>query len=347
MNHSVILQGQFFEAGSSKARPARLTVAASDHLEARIIFAAGEEKAVEITAISDRLGAVDRRIELADGHAFTTQDNDGADRLDGLRRGFFSRVSSLETFRPRLLVFLAAIVFLIFAAYRWGLPVVAKVATWATPQEVVEWIDQGSLSSIDQLFVSQTQLPEATRARIRQDFDELVKVNGTDQTFNLQFRGGDRIGPNALALPGGTILVTDPLVNLIDDDELAAVMAHEIAHVNESHGLQQLYRALGFAGLAALIAGDLGVVAEEILAGGGILVAMASSREMELEADAEAVELLRKAGRNPAKLSSALDKLYEAVCSGAIEECEESSWLASHPGGKERRDALERAVQGR
>ena len=58
MNHSVILQGQFFEAGSSKARPARLTVAASDHLEARIIFAAGEEKAVEITAISDRLGAV-------------------------------------------------------------------------------------------------------------------------------------------------------------------------------------------------------------------------------------------------------------------------------------------------
>ena len=157
---------------------------------------------------------------------------------------------------------------------------------------------------------------------------------------------GVGLGPNALALPGGTVVLTDQLVGLGSHEEIVAVLAHEVSHVNHSHSLQQLYRALGFAAMVTIIAGDLGAVGEEILGGGGLMVAMAASREMEMEADAEGVRLLRATGGDPTKLSSMLDKIYEEACGEKLKEnCEETGWLSSHPGGEQRREALRRAVE--
>ena len=77
------------------------------------------------------------------------------------------------------------------------------------------------------------------------------------------------------------------------------------------------------------------------------MVAMAASREMELQADSDAVTLLKKAGRDPASLGNALDKLFEEVCGKKLAKaCEESGWFSSHPGGEERRRALQAAIDG-
>ena len=93
---------------------------------------------------------------------------------------------------------------------------------------------------------------------------------------------------NAFAAPGGHVVV---LSGLIDEaksgDEVAGVLAHEIAHVIHRHPMESLVRAMGLAVLAEALSGDgLGGTAAMLLA------VTAYSREAEAEADATAVALL-------------------------------------------------------
>lgn len=340
MPSRIEIEGNWFRAGTSAAVPARFRLNRSDAAYSEILLPSGDVLDVEIISVSDRVGSIDRRLEMRGGHVFITKDNDAVDQLAAAKRGIFSSVFSLERFHPRLFAFLAIAVGLVVAFFVYGLPITAKVAAWATPPQVVQWMDQSTLATLDRIVMEESTLEEGKREEINSDFAKLVTASRYDGRLTLLFRNGGPMGPNALALPGGTVILTDQLVALGSSEEITAVLAHEIAHVQEEHSLQQLYRALGFAGMIALFAGDVGVVAEEVLAGGGVLVAMAASREMELDADEKAVGLLRKVDIDPINLSTMLDKLYQAVCKGNLEECEESGWLSSHPGGKERRDAL-------
>lgn len=347
MSDEIRLSGNWFNAINARATPAVLVAHDTSQRGVTILLQGDEsdnEFGAQIVSISDRVGTIDRRIEFADGSVFVTGDNEGADALRPLRSGVFSRVSGLEAFRPRLLVFFIAAIALLASSVYWGLPVAAKFATWATPPQVAVWMDSSTRATLDRVVLGESKLDDSIKSKLTENFAELVETSGHEANFELLFRDGRRLGANALALPGGTIIITDQLAELATVNEATAVLAHEIAHVEEGHSLQQLYRALGFAGIISVVTGDLGTVAEEVLSGGGVLIAMAASREMELEADSGAVELLRKAGRDPRDLVSALAKLYESVCKPSTRECEETGWLASHPGGKERRTALEQKI---
>ena len=345
MSEKIDLAGKWFEAGTSASTPARLSILNPDGDIASLQIDGCAVRNVKILSVSDRLGAVERRIELEGGHAFFTSDNDKADKLAQFSKGVFSKVAGLERFHPRLMIFLFVAVGLIYAIVTQGLPIVAKVAAWATPPKVVEWMDASTVTTLDRIVFSASKLPQSRRDGLSEAFGDLAKASGYKGRLKLNFRDGGRLGPNALALPAGTLIVTDQLVKLASDDEVLAVLAHEISHVQEEHSLQQFYRALGFAGIIGVIAGDMGAVAEEVLSGGGVLVAMAASREMEFEADAEAVKILKRTDIDPKNLSSLLDKLYAALCKGSEESCEETGWLSTHPGGKERREALRREIE--
>ncbi len=60
------------------------------------------------------------------------------------------------------------------------------------------------------------------------------------------FRKGGPIGPSAFALPSGTVIMTDELVDLVDQKgELEALFAHKIAHVTNRHGLRSALQDSG------------------------------------------------------------------------------------------------------
>nr|WHW29437.1 hypothetical protein [uncultured bacterium] len=334
------LEGSWFEKGSSTAVPATLTMQNAAGSFGRIDLHSGGKIDVVIARVSDRIGSIPRTISMVEGGSFSTTDNDAADQLANPGAGRFSRMSKWEAFHPRLIAFLVAALVLIVAFVTYGLPVVAKIAAWATPPQVVAWMDSSALSTIDRLMVNKSTLDPDRQQKLKTQFENLAALSKHNGQLELYFRDGGRMGANAFALPGGSIVVTDQLARLTTDEEIVAVLAHEIAHVQNEHSLQQLYRALGFAGIVAIIAGDLGSIGEEILSGGGVLVAMAASRGMELEADSEAVALLKKTDIDPINLSTALDKLYKSVCGENIQDCEASGWFSSHPGGEERRKAL-------
>jgi len=128
------------------------------------------------------------------------------------------------------------------------------------------------------------------------------------------FRVVDKDDVNAFALPGGYVFVFKGLVDKVsNDDELAAVIAHEIAHVVARHSIKRLQGSVGYDILRILMAitgagrGDSG----RIDAAFGQLI-MSYSREDEALADKLAIKYLKGAGYDPWAVVSLLKKLQDA-----------------------------------
>jgi Zn-dependent protease with chaperone function len=78
--------------------------------------------------------------------------------------------------------------------------------------------------------------------------------------YRYSFQAVEDFKPNAMALPGGHIIVTSGLLNSIEnDEELEGVLAHEIAHVERRHGLRQYHNQLDLAQADSFMAGMMGI----------------------------------------------------------------------------------------
>lgn len=140
---------------------------------------------------------------------------------------------------------------------------------------------------------------------------------------------------NALALPGGEIVLFSGLIDKAGDpDELAGVLAHELTHIGERHVTAAMIRALGVGVFATMITGD----ASGLVAGGlGALMAGAYSREDESAADSGALTLLEAAGIGSDGLARFFRRL-EAMEGG---QGQLLAWLGTHPESGRRAAAVE------
>ena len=122
----------------------------------------------------------------------------------------------------------------------------------------------------------------------------------------------DRDMVNAFALPGGHIVIFRGLLAKAESaDEIAAVLAHEIAHVSERHPTQMALRVMGIGMLAKLLTGDGSTLVELASEVGGALLLLSYSRDMERRADASGRQLLRRAGLSTSGMSSFFTRLRE------------------------------------
>ncbi len=117
---------------------------------------------------------------------------------------------------------------------------------------------------------------------------------------------------NAFSLPGGYVYLFRGLMDRIkSDDELASVVAHEVAHITARHAMKRLqgsYGALVMQG-AAIATGDPALIASVGLGAPSIL--LVNSREDEFEADRLGVRYMRMAGYDPMQMKSMLGKLLK------------------------------------
>ncbi len=117
---------------------------------------------------------------------------------------------------------------------------------------------------------------------------------------------------NAFSLPGGYVYVYKGLIDLVaSDDQLASVIAHEVAHVTAKHAMKRLQGAYGAMILqgGAIASGNYALAAGIDLAASSIL--MKNSRADEYEADALGVKYMRLAGYDPSQMKVMLAKLLE------------------------------------
>jgi predicted Zn-dependent protease len=145
---------------------------------------------------------------------------------------------------------------------------------------------------------------------------------------------------NAFSGPGGHIYVTTALMELASDDELAAVLSHEVSHVVARHSLKTIQQSRALRGLADLfgsvtgIVGDtaqeLGTAAATIVAGGMLAV---HNREEEREADFLGLHTAAKAGFNPQAMVTMFQKIQKA---GERDSSLLGAIFADHPAVDER-----------
>ena len=184
------------------------------------------------------------------------------------------------------------------------------------------------------------------------DDPELIRyVNLVGQAVAQQsIRGGeipfhfgvlDTDDVNAFAAPGGYILVTRGALRLMSSEaDLAGVLAHEVAHVDQKHVLDEIRRSSVMQ--TAQAEADLdGPLLDKIAEAGGSLLFTGLSREDEMEADSLGLLYAAATGYQPTGLVRFLERLVEA-------EGEEDSgmreWTASHPSTSERLEVLRRQV---
>lgn len=282
--------------------------------------------------IDPPLGRLDRKVTFPDGVLFQTPDHAGIADLLGPAQG--STLHGAEAFRPRLVAVILGCILGIGLLWRFALPVMVTFAVWLTPDTMLRQMDAGTLLTLDQLLLSPSTLSEAQQAEVAgMHADLLEHVDPGDMaSTRLLFRdAGPDVGPNAFALPGGTVVVTDDLARMLEDDPdaLAGVLAHELAHVTEDHGLKALYRSIALYVVIALLAGDTGPILDEILLEGNVLLSLQGSRDAERDADAKAVPVMQAAGYDPEGLARFFDRLEGIMGEGG-------GWSSTHPGSGER-----------
>lgn len=234
-----------------------------------------------------------------------------------------------------VLAALALLVVLSAAVYQWGLPVAARGIASLVPQSVDEALGRNALAQIDGRWMLPSQLPAEVQTRLRARFASAMQAAYPQgvPTYQLEFRKST-IGPNAFALPGGTMVMTDELVKLVNDDDVVmGVMGHEIGHVTLRHGMRQLVQLGVLQGVMSIAFGDYGtlITTAPLLLGGA-----AYSRDAEREADAHSIQFMQANQISPLVMV----KFFQAV-RGEQEKKNKStplgiSIISSHPGDEER-----------
>jgi predicted Zn-dependent protease len=140
------------------------------------------------------------------------------------------------------------------------------------------------------------------------------------------------IGPNAFALPGNLVVLTDELVTLVDGDPqtISGVLAHELGHLKHQHGLRSVVHGTALTILGSALIGDYSSALAAIPAALGHLN---YSRHFEFEADAYSRDVLCDAHIDPAKTALFFEKA--AATQGNVEELI-PNYLRSHPVSENR-----------
>lgn len=147
---------------------------------------------------------------------------------------------------------------------------------------------------------------------------------------------------NAFALPGGRMVVYTGLIRrATSPDQLAGVIAHEIAHVAHRHGVRSLVDQAGTMLVLSAVVGDVGGLAGVLTQGATVALLSAHSREHERDADAEGARLLAAAGLDPHGLIGFF-RLLQAM--PGTEASAGMAWISSHPQHAERIAALEALI---
>ncbi len=263
---------------------------------------------------SPRVGNTRRHLRFADGSLCETEDNDAVDRIfAGLPSQAPGRLIHLwESKLGYAALALALTAAALWAGITYGIPALAKQVAFSLPPSTEKALGRDALAGLDRILLSPTQLPAARREELRALFS---------------------LGANALALPSGVVVVTDQLVELAsDDNEIAAVLAHEIGHLRYRHGLRRLLQDSATVLLVAAITGDLTSIASLASALPAMLLQAKYSRNFEREADEFALDTMKRHGIPAGSFAAILLRIEQRR--GASTDVPD--YLSTHPATRER-----------
>jgi predicted Zn-dependent protease len=334
-------EGIFHDGRSASAIPVRVQVYDGElELSDGTITGRAPRTAVVVDA---PIPGVPRTLRFADGSSIETTDHAAVAAL-WPTQGRLARLAwGLESRWMAVIGSLAVIAVGLWLIVAVALPHAAAPVARRISPEVDRFIGQRALATLDRTVLKPTDLPPDEHQALRSMLSEFLAGEPGAEHDTIVFR---RAGaPNAFALPGGTLVVTDEMVRTVaSDDELRAVIAHEAGHQHERHALRLLLQSSGVAVLLTAVAGDAVGITYLAVALPSMLLQSSYSREFETEADDYAFALLRRKGVSPQVFADMLRRLEASeprIASGG----RVGRYLASHPATEERIRRAEAAAR--
>ena len=332
-----VLKADYYDGKTWTRHPVSLVIAGSTMK----VVGADVDLPIDLRRVrrSLRIANTPRWLYLPGGGACATDDNDAVDRITRSRR--YDRLLQRWEARPRL----AAVAVALVAICAWllvteALPVVADGVASRVPVEAEAALGRQTLQGMDRVFLGPSRLPRDRQAQLAEKLQAMMRRAGDDTPYRLEFRASPALGANAFALPSGIIVVLDDLVGLAwQDDEVLAVLAHEVGHVHHRHTMRRLLEGSGTALLIAALTGDIASTTSLAAAAPALLLQTKYSRDNERQADAYAVELMKKAGLDGRALAVMLARL-ETHAKRGHRRAGIPTFLSSHPATEERRAAV-------
>lgn len=244
--------------------------------------------------ISSRLGNTPRFIEFAGGEKFETLNNQQVDELLHQHRPsvFNTLAHRLESHLQFVALTIVCVVALTWLGVIYGVPAASKAIAYRLPQNALSLASTETLALLDKTHLAPTRLTPAVQTRILHHFAPAIRENARLHV-QVVFRDGGDLGANAFALPDGTIVFTDDMVQLAaNDDELIAVLAHEIGHVKYRHALRSAIQGSSTGFLVTMLTGDMSAASSALATLPVVLTNMSYSRDFEREADHNALTYL-------------------------------------------------------
>jgi len=286
------------------------------------------------------VGGTRRALHLPDGAQLQTDDHDAVETLFPRAHALEGWVHGLERRWPYALAALAVTTLFAWWSAVDGLPLAAKIVAGFVPVAWEAKLGEQTLEFFEGRLCRRSALGAARQQALQQRFARLTAGLADAYSYRLLPRDCRGVGANAFALPGGTVVMTDALVKLAQsDDQISAVLAHEIGHVRHRHGLRMALQAAGLAALAAALFGDATSVTSLATTLPVALLQSGYTRELETEADDYAFRRLREIGLSPrafAEIMLLLEKDHKKRSGG-----DSKDYFSTHPATAKR---IERAL---
>lgn len=295
-----------------------------------------------------RIGSVRRTLSLPGGAQLKTDDHAALAELFPHANRLETMVQKLEQRWHYVLVALVTIAVFSWWSMDFGVPLAAKIVIAWVPINIEAALGNQTLATVDKSICGPSQLSAERRQQLQSNFAVLTAGLQDGYRYRLEFRDCKGVGSNAFALPGGAIVITDALIKLAENDQqITAVLAHEVGHVRNRHGLRLVLQGAGAAALITALAGDAVSITALAVALPTILLQTGYSREFETQADTYAFKRLKEIGLSPKYFAEMLTRLEaehaakkqaadEAKSGKSSDSSTTFDYLSTHPNTTER-----------
>lgn len=336
------VSGRYFDGRSSSSSAVRARVV-NGALQLEV---AGKTHsyAAEQVRLGVQVGSANSYLHLSDGAVLESLDVTGLQRLSRALKhsGGDSWLQRFEVNFKLIMCSLVAVLAFSVLGVLYGVPWLSNQIAYALPVELEMSIGEEALETMDHLWMQPSELTEARQQELLTAMSPYLRAMQSDypaHSLQLHFRASDALGANAFALPGGNLVFTDEMVALAkNNEELAAVMAHEVGHVVHRHSMRNLVQSSLLVFVMVSLTGDVSAASDVATGLPALLANLSYQRNMETEADDFALAFLRKESIAPQRFADIMLRLDPAALEeegGAKGERDTagklSSFLSTHP----------------
>lgn len=303
-----ILEGSYFSGSQPISIPAQM-----EFRDREAMLSAGsvcERYAVSNLMVSPRIGSTDRFIILPNGGQFACADDPFLDMLPQESPSEGS-VAWLEKRWGVALACIAVVIGALLAGYFLGLPVAAEYIAKRIPMKTEQSLGIQAVNWLEkQKWFESSNLDAEAQKPIVDGFKGLCSDLAMKDYYLLKFTSSKIFRANAFAFPGGIIVITDDMVKTSETtDEVLAILAHEIGHVESRHAVRSVLQHSVIAAAVTTITADAASLSAVVTSLPMLLAQTKYSREFETAADDYAFKLLKQKGYSPAAFASIMERI--------------------------------------